>query len=57
VGISLYSILLNGNIFKDPHSFDPERWLEENAEPEKLQEMKAAWLTFGTGARACVGKE
>lgn len=57
MGISLYSILLNESIFEDPYSFEPERWLEENNEPEKLQEMKSAWLTFGTGARGCVGKE
>jgi cytochrome P450 len=57
VGISLYSILLNESIFEDPYSFKPERWLEENNEPEKLHEMNLAWLTFGTGARGCIGKE
>jgi hypothetical protein len=57
VGIPLYSIQLNSSIFEDPYSFKPERWLEENNEPDRLQRMRLAWMTFGYGARICVGKE
>jgi cytochrome P450 len=57
VGVSLFSIHLNANIFKDPYSFRPERWLEGTTNPDILQQMRLAWMPFGHGARICVGKE
>ncbi|ETN37470.1 uncharacterized protein HMPREF1541_07092 [Cyphellophora europaea CBS 101466] len=38
----------------DSHEFRPERWLESNAERMKI--MDRALLTFGYGARTCIGK-
>ncbi len=57
VGIPLYSIQLNADIFEEPYSFKPERWIEEKTSLEDLQRMRQAWLAFGHGARICVAKE
>ncbi|KAI4149613.1 MAG: hypothetical protein L6R39_002454 [Caloplaca ligustica] len=40
----------NPNIFPDPYTFDPSRWLGANPPLKYL-------ITFGRGSRACVGME
>lgn len=42
----------------DADQFRPERWIEAAAsgDSEKLSAMERASLTFGHGARSCVGK-
>jgi pentalenene oxygenase len=37
--------------YRDPHRFDPDRWLTTRPRPQD-----AAYLPFGTGARGCVGE-
>ncbi|MGJ5760712.1 cytochrome P450 [Streptomyces galbus] len=37
--------------YRDPHRFDPDRWLTTRPRPQD-----AAYLPFGTGARGCVGR-
>lgn len=39
-------------VYDDPHSFKPERMLEENF--RKLP--NSAWKPFGTGVRSCIGR-
>lgn len=38
----------------DADVFRPDRWLD--ADPEQLKAMERANLTFGSGARSCIGK-
>lgn len=47
VSSSSYLVHFDKNVFKDPYSFNPERWL--NGAPEKYL------VPFSTGSRACMG--
>lgn len=55
VGINPWVLQHDAEIFPDPHSFRPERWLE--ADPEHLALMDRSFFTFGAGSRACIGRE
>lgn len=57
VGISTYHIHYNPDIFPSPHTFMPERWLEEENRGEKgnLEEMNRFLVPFSRGARMCLG--
>lgn len=46
---------MDPEIFPDPHSFEPRRWLTEDA--EKLRMMQAYYVPFAKGSRACVGQK
>jgi len=39
--------------FKDPNTFDPERFLPDRNEAKKYP---GAWIGFGAGAHACIGE-
>lgn len=54
VGINAWVVHRNPEVFKDPDSFIPERWL--NSSPEKHKEMEQSFFAFGAGARTCLGK-
>ncbi len=55
VGCNAWVLHRRPEVFgQDVDSFRPERWIE--ASPEQLKEMKATMLTFGAGARTCLGK-
>jgi len=54
VGINAWVLHRNSEIFPDPDSFIPERWLESS--PEALKEMEKSFFTFGAGSRTCIGK-
>lgn len=55
VGVNPWVSARNKSIFgDDADTFRPERWLE--ASPEDLSKMEKANLTFGHGARSCIGK-
>lgn len=54
VGINAWVLHRNGQIFPDPNSFIPERWLENP--PQTLKEMEQSFFTFGSGSRTCIGK-
>lgn len=62
VGISPYIVGRNKKLWgDDADEFRPERWLQAKDEPEnayrdRLRAMNAADLTFGAGARICVGR-
>jgi cytochrome P450 len=43
----------NPEVFENPGTFDPERWLR--ASPEELIEMNRCSVPFGKGSRACMG--
>jgi cytochrome P450 len=63
VQVSMNAWVLHQNpIFEaDTMSFKPERWLNgenetESGYQERIAAMKRAWLPFGHGSRACMGK-
>lgn len=53
VGISAYS-LHRDQVFEDPESFIPERWMVMDA--RRLGRMRKCFFAFGSGARACLGQ-
>ncbi|KAI7543290.1 cytochrome P450 oxidoreductase [Hortaea werneckii] len=50
VGIQIYTLHFNANVFPDPYAFKPERWLD--ATPE----MQRDWIPFGLGQRQCIAR-
>jgi len=51
VGISAYYILHDPILFPSPSIFKPERWLD----PETSHQLDRYLISFGRGARSCVG--
>ena len=53
---NLDGVKLDPHVFEDPLSFNPYRWMTDDA--EKLARMSAvAQLTFGGGPRICPGMD
>lgn len=50
VGISPFSLHRNAEVFKDPLTFNPDRWLEPEA-----AEMNRWFWAFSSGGRMCIG--
>ncbi|MFF1303020.1 cytochrome P450 [Streptomyces sp. NPDC058307] len=49
--ISPYVLHHNAALFKDPESFDPDRWV-----PERAKDVtRGCYLPFGAGSRKCIG--
>lgn len=48
VSMTTYDILMNENIFPDPKSFIPERWINH-------PELEKYFVPFGKGSRQCLG--
>lgn len=53
VSISLYDNYLNPDVFEDPYTFKPERWLDG----EERKRLRKYVNHFGRGPRACIGQE
>jgi cytochrome P450 len=52
--IDILGLHYNPNIWKNPETFDPDRWL-----PERIKEIpnfRFSFIPFSAGARNCVGK-
>ncbi|EMC92456.1 hypothetical protein BAUCODRAFT_78040 [Baudoinia panamericana UAMH 10762] len=45
--------LMNSDVFAEPYTFRPERWLE--ADTAHLAMMEQYWIPFGLGNRRCLG--
>lgn len=55
IGVNAWVIHYNKSIFgPDAHVFRPERWLTENKEERAVLDRN--FLSFGNGARTCIGK-
>ena len=52
VSAQAYSLHRNPDVFPDPESWKPERWLQPS---DKQEEMKRWFWAFGSGGRMCVG--
>ena len=50
----MYTMQRDPELYPDPEAFLPERWLPE-AESLGLTPPKDAWMSFGDGARSCIG--
>lgn len=55
VAVSPYSIHRNKNLYPDPDTFNPDRWLDES-DQEQVQRLKAYTIPFSQGSRACIGR-
>ncbi|PIG89019.1 benzoate 4-monooxygenase cytochrome P450 [Aspergillus arachidicola] len=51
VGISAYVVHRNEDIFPDPDTYKPERWLGD-----KGRDLQPYFVAFSAGARGCIGR-
>lgn len=55
VNAQAYSLHRNAEVFPDPETWQPKRWLKEHNSPADL-DMRRRWFwAFGSGGRMCVG--
>ncbi|KAE8550858.1 hypothetical protein TMatcc_008921 [Talaromyces marneffei ATCC 18224] len=54
VNAQAYSLHRNPDVFPEPESWQPRRWLKEYNSPE-MEEMRRWFWAFGSGGRMCVG--
>lgn len=55
VSLSPYSLHRHPDVFKDPLSFNPDRWLD--SPEEDLAAMKKLYWAFSSGGRMCIGMQ
>ncbi|CAL5872786.1 uncharacterized protein PFLUO_LOCUS7055 [Penicillium psychrofluorescens] len=55
VNAQAYSLHRNPEVFPDPESWQPRRWLKEENSCEDLEERRRWFWAFGSGGRMCVG--
>ena len=55
VSCQAYSLHRNPDVFPDPESWCPERWLVDEVGKIKIDEMMKWFWAFGSGGRMCVG--
>lgn len=51
VSSQVYTLHRNSDVFEDPDSFIPERWLKNDPD------MKRWWWAFSSGGRMCIGEQ
>lgn len=54
--IWIYSLHRHPDFWKDPHAFQPERWLADTRTKELGLSTPGAYLPFAAGPRSCVGQ-
>jgi unspecific monooxygenase len=54
VNAQAYSLHRNPEVFPDPETWQPRRWLQNYDSPE-MEEMRRWFWAFGSGGRMCVG--
>lgn len=54
VSCQAFSLHRNPDVFPDPYTFNPDRWLAGDAE---TAELKRWWWPFSSGARTCLGMQ
>ena len=52
VSMSSYFVHMDPEVFPDPESFDPERWIRANEQGQNLNKFIVA---FTRGSRICLG--
>jgi cytochrome P450 len=53
-GVNIYALSHNSDIFPDPYTYNPDRWLTDDP---ALPKMKESFASFGIGPRDCTGKQ
>ena len=61
VSTCLYCLSYNKDVYDDPFTFRPERWIANTDDPqgdpaEKVALAESGFCAFSTGTRGCVGK-
>ena len=57
VGVNVYAINHNKDVFPDPFAYKPERWLEDGGFDEATKRrMNETFSPFSVGPRGCAGK-
>ncbi|KAL2007798.1 hypothetical protein VTN00DRAFT_7780 [Thermoascus crustaceus] len=54
VNAQAYSLHRNPEVFPEPETWQPKRWLKPHDSPE-MEEMRRWFWAFGSGGRMCVG--
>lgn len=54
VSMSPYNLHRNASVFKDPHTFNPDRWVDPS---QDVAEMKKLFWAFSSGGRMCIGMQ
>ena len=54
VSISAYTAHRDPDVYPDPESFTPERWLMKG--DDRLKDMLAVYIPFSAGSRSCIGR-
>lgn len=55
VSAQAYSLHRNPEVFPEPETWEPKRWLQDCNKPADLEERKRWFWAFGSGGRMCVG--
>jgi unspecific monooxygenase len=55
VNAQAYSLHRNPDVFPDPETWEPNRWLKDVNTPSELEERRRWFWAFGSGGRMCVG--
>lgn len=55
VAVSPYTIHRNKDLYPDPDTFNPDRWIDKS-DPEQLRRLRAYTIPFSQGSRACIGR-
>jgi cytochrome P450 len=55
MSMSMPDLHFNADVFPEPHTFKPERWLESSG--DALSNMQQYFVPFGRGSRMCIGQE
>lgn len=56
VGMNPYVLQYDSEVFPEPNTFKPERWLESETNDDQLKQMNRSFLAFGHGAHTCSGR-
>ncbi|KAJ5908325.1 hypothetical protein N7495_001007 [Penicillium taxi] len=56
VGVNPWVAHYDERVFPNAKTFQPERWLEAESDPERLKEMNSMYMPFGLGSRTCLGR-
>jgi cytochrome P450 len=54
--IAPYLLHRHPKYWSDPETFEPERWLQKEANEEFLSQIRFAFLPFSAGGRNCIGQ-
>ena len=57
VGVGVYAVHHNPDLYQRPFDFVPERWLKEGADGAASAVAKGAYIPFSYGPRSCVGSK